>query len=150
MGDTENIAGQAALWAARLVGLFLLYLLLKYLKPNLFYKGWSNLRTEHSIADSALPAGLAMHHTSLRVGSEHYNQTAHIGLDDMGIYLQRPLGSKEDGKLYIPYARMALVEPPGRTGVLNLPVYGIFKVNGVEVWIDSPYAEQIIERLPTP
>ena len=147
---TETILGEAILWAARLVGLLLLYLLLRHFKPNLFYKGWGSLRPDYSIADSALPASLAMHHTSLRVGSEHYNQTAHLGLDAAGVYLQRPLASKEDGKLFIPYQHLTLVPPPGRTGALGLPVYGVFKVNGVDIWIDSPYAEQIIKSLPAP
>lgn len=150
MSDTEDIIGQVILWAARLVGLFLIYLLVRYFKPTIFYKGWSNLRTEYGLANASLPAGLTMHLTSLRVGSEHYNQTAHIGLDATGVYLQQPFASKEKGALRIPYSRLKLVSPPGRTGVLNSPVYGIFKVDGVDVWIDSPYAEQIMERLPTP
>lgn len=148
MSGNDNIVGQVVLWAARLLGLFLIYLLVRHFKPNIFYKGWGNLRTEYGTS-AALPAGLMMHHTSLRVGSEHYNQTAYIGLDDVGIYLQRPLATKEGSLLRIPYVRLKLIEPPRQPGSLHLPIYGIFRVNGVDLWIDSPYAEQIINHLPT-
>ena len=148
MGDAENAIGQVILWAARLVGVLLIYLVVRYFKPTIFYKGWNNLQTEYRLTNAALPTGLVMQPTSLRIGSEHYNQTARIGLGATGVYLQQPFASK--GTLYLPYDRLKLVSPPGRTGMLNSPVYGIFKVNGIDVWIDSPYAEQIINHLPTP
>ena len=150
MNNAENITGQAILWAARLVGLFIIYLLVRHFKPTIFYKGWGSLRSEYSLSDPGLPAGLVLHPTSLRVGTEHYNQTAHLGLDEGAVYLQRPVLTGEPSLLRIPFSHLKLVAPPGRLGPLGLPVYGIFAANGVEVWIDSPYAEQLMARLPTP
>lgn len=150
MSDSENIIGQVILWAARLVGIFLIYLLVRHFKPTLFYKGWNSLSAEYGVVTATLPAGLILHPTSLRIGTTHYNQTAHLGLDNTNVYLQRPLATKENSFLRIPYAQLKLVSPPGPSGLLNVPVYGVFNISGVDVWIDYPYAEQIIKHLPAP
>lgn len=126
------------------------YFVLKHVSPNIFYKGWGSLKQEYGIADTAVPPAVRMQETSVRVGSETYNNTMQIGLAEHGIYLQRYVLAKPRGTLHIPYASLALQSPPKQSGFMGLPVYGVFKVNGVDIWIDSPYAEQIIERLPTP
>jgi len=150
MGDTERMGGQAILWAARLAGLVVVYLLIRYFRPTIFYKGWGSLQPTYGVPTAQLPAGVPMHHTSLRVGTEHYNQTAHLGLGPAGLYLQRPALKASGQLLCIPYGHLTLKERPGPTGPLGLPVYGIFEARGVELWIDSPYAEQLIAHLPTP
>ena len=96
------------------------------------------------------PADVQLHHTSLRVGIEHYNQTAYVGLGPAGIYLRRPAPTASQRVLYIPYAQVRLQSPPGRTGPLNLPAYGIFRVDGVEVWLDNPYATDLVTHLSPP
>ena len=138
------------MWAARLAGLLLLYLLVRYFRPTLFYKGWGSLQPTYGVPTAQPPANVILHHTSLRVGTEHYNQTAHLGLGAASRYLQRPAPTPAGRLLCIPYNRMSLKQRPGQGGPLNLPVYGIFLVDGVEVWIDSPYAEQLIAHLATP
>lgn len=148
MSDAERIGGQVILWAARLAGLVVVYLLIRYFRPTIFYKGWGSLQPTYGVPTAQPPADVPMHHTSLRVGTEHYNQTAYLGVGPAGVYLQRPALKPAGRLLYIPYKSLKLKERPGRTGPLNLPVYGIFEANGVEVWIDSPYAEQLIAHLP--
>jgi hypothetical protein len=149
MSDTERISGQVILWAARLAGLLVLYLLLRYFRPTLFYKGWGNLQPTYGVLTAQLPADVLMHHTSLRVGAEHYNQTAYVGLGLAALYLQRPAHTPASRLLCIPYARLRLRQRPGPSGPLKLPVYGIFVVDGVEVWLDAPYAKQLIDHLPS-
>jgi len=40
------------------------------------------------------------------------------------------------------------VEPPRkRTGFFSVRTFGIFKVDGVNLWLDVPYAKQVISRL---
>ena len=69
-------------------------------------------------------------------------------MDNDFIYLDRPFSSKTSGLLRIPFHRMELVSAPSLNGGLfNLPVAGIFKVSGVEIWLGSPFAERIIARL---
>lgn len=150
MTDTERIGGQIILWAARLAGLLLLYLLVRYFRPTLFYRGWSSLQPTYGVPTAQPPAGIPLHHTSLRVGTEHYNQTAHLGLGAAGFYLLRPAPTLAGRLLYIPYNCLALKQRPGPSGPLTIPAYGIFLVDGVAVWLDSPYAEQLIAHLPTP
>lgn len=50
--------------------------------------------------------------------------------------------------MHIPYNRFKLLEPPkARTGFLAIRTYGIFQVDGVDIWLDDPYASQIIAQL---
>lgn len=146
----SKIAGQVLLWGARIVGPILLYLFIRYLRPNIFYKGWGSLQPTYSLASAAPPADVQMHPISLRVGNEHYSQTAYVGLGPAGLYLRRPAPLARQRVLYIPYAQVQLQSPPTRTGPLNLPVYGIFKVDGVEIWLDNPYATDLIAHLSPP
>lgn len=90
MNDAECLGGQAILWAARLGGLVLIYLLVRYFRPTIFYKGWGSLQPAYGVPMAQMPTDVPMHHTSLRVGTEHYNQTAYLGVGAAGIYLQRP------------------------------------------------------------
>lgn len=147
MSDTENLAGQIILWGVRLAGLFIFYLVFKNLKPNIFYKGWGQLRSEYSVADDALPAGVKLEPAWVRVGSETYSGTIAVGLDDTAVYLQREYFFKVRGTLRIPYSRLQLVEAPHRTKLLNIPVHGVFRVGGVDLWIGAPYADGIITHL---
>ena len=64
------------------------------------------------------------------------------------IYLQRTLFGRRDA-VHIPYANIKLRELPRVKKMLffTIPVYGIFDVDGVDLWIDSPYAEQISQHL---
>jgi hypothetical protein len=149
MSDTERIGGQIILWAARLAGLLIVYLLIRYFRPTIFYKGWGNLQSTYGVPTAQPPADVPMHHTSLRVGAEHYNQTAYVGLGPAALYLQRPAPTPVGRLLRIPYASLRVRQRPGPSGPLKLPVYGIFVVDGVEVWLDAPYAEQLIEHLPS-
>lgn len=151
MSKLLSIAGNVIGWILFLGFVYMSYRFLwKGSMPNLFYKGWKNLQADYGLTEPNLPAGVVMHPTTLRVGSERYAQTAHLGLDETSVYLQRPLAGAEGRFLRIPYTRLKLMSPPGRSGILNAPVYGIFSVNGVDVWIDSPYAEQIIQHLSAP
>ena len=147
MDDAAGIAGQAILSGAWLVGLYLMWKFLKYFKPSLSFKGWGTLQSEFGIGDAALPASVRMLGTEVRVGI-YKTDMARIGLDDNFVYLDRPLSSSVNGILRIPFARIGLVSAPSRTGGLfNLPVAGIFKVDGVELWLGSPHADKIIARL---
>lgn len=150
MVTLERIGGHVLLWAARLAGLLLVYLLIRYFRPTFFYKGWGSLQPAYGVPSTQLPANMPMHHTSLRVGTEHYNQTAYVGLGSGGLYLRRPALKPAGQLLYIPYKRLTLKERPSRTGPLNLAAYGIFQVDGVEVWLDSPCAEQLMAYLSAP
>lgn len=151
MSKLISIAGNIIGWVLFLGFVYMSFRFLwKDSVPNFFYKGWKNLQADYGLLEQDLPVGVVMHPTTLRVGSERYVQTAHLGLDETSVYLQRPLAGADGRFLRVPYTQLKLMSPPGRTGVLNAPVYGIFKVNGVDVWIDSPYAEQIIQRLPAP
>jgi hypothetical protein len=38
VSDTERISGQVIFWVARLLGLLVVYLLIRYFKPTIFYK----------------------------------------------------------------------------------------------------------------
>ena len=149
MSDAERIGGQVILWAARLAGPMVVYLLMRYFRPTFFYKGWSNLQATYGVPTAQPPAAVPLHHTSLRVGTEHYNQTAYLGVGPAGVYLQRPALKPAGRLLYIPYGCLKLKAKAGPTGPFSLPVYGVFEANGVEIWIDSPYAEQLIAHLPT-
>jgi hypothetical protein len=149
MSNTERVGGQVILWGARLTGLLVLYLLLRYFRPTLFYKGWGNLQPTYGVPTAQPPDDVPMHHTSLRVGAEHYNQTAYVGLGLAALYLQRPAHTPAGRLLCIPYARLQLRQRPGHNGPLQLPVYGIFVVDGVEVWLDASYAKQLIAHLPS-
>jgi hypothetical protein len=146
----ERVGGQVIIWAARLAGLLLIYLLVRYFRPTFFYKGWGSLQPTYGVLTAQTPANVPMHHTSLRVGTEHYSQTAYVGLGTTGLYLQRPALTPTGRLLCVPYKCLTLKERPSRTGPLRLAAYGIFQVDGVEVWLDSPYAEQLIAYLSAP
>lgn len=140
-----NSLGQVLLWVARLGGLALIYFAVRYFRPTLFYKGWNTLQAAYGV--TAAPAGVQLHHTSLRVGVEHYNQTAHVGFGPRALYLQRPSLAAQLQLLCIPYAQLRLQSPPGHTGPLGAPVYGIFEAAGVEIWLDDLYAIDLIAHL---
>jgi hypothetical protein len=147
MNDAGDIFVQAILWAAWLAGLYAMWKFRKYFKPSLSFKGWGTLQSEFGIGDADLPASVRMLGTEVRVGI-YKTDLAKIGLDDNFVYLDRPLSSSVNGILRIPFQRIALVSAPSQTGgIFHLPVAGIFKVDGVELWLGSPHAEQIIARL---
>lgn len=147
MIDTEAILGEAIMWCAWLLGLYLMWHISRHFKPSVSFKGWGTVRREFGIGINDLPAGLSMQGTGVRVGI-YKTDMAKIGMDDSYLYLDRPFSSSTDGLLRIPYNRIQLVSPPSTNGGLfNLPVAGIFKVRGVDVWLGSPFAERIIARL---
>jgi hypothetical protein len=147
MSDGQWWLGQSFEWAARLVGLYLIWLIVRHMKPSLSFRGWGTLRREFGFAKADLPATLSMRGTEVRVGI-YKTDMARIGLDDNFIYLDRPFSSSANGILRIPFHRLELVSAPSASGGLfKLPVAGIFKVNGVEVWLGSPFADEIMRRI---
>jgi hypothetical protein len=145
MSDTQWLLGQAIQWGARLVGLYLVWLIVRHMRPSLSFKGWGTLQSEFGIGD--VPATVSMKGTEVRVGI-YKTDMAKIGLDDNFIYLDRPFSSSTNGILRIPFHRLELVSAPSTSGGLfKLPVAGIFKVNGVEVWLSSPFADEIMRRI---
>jgi hypothetical protein len=129
--------------------LLLLYLAYKYIwkdaLPNISFKGWSDLAARYHVQE------MVPRHTTItmRVGSQTYNfNNMEIAVVDTGIYLQRTLFGRRDA-VHIPYANIKLRELPKVKKMLffNIPVYGLFDVDGVDLWIDSPYAERISQHL---
>ncbi len=147
MSETGTWTGDAILWACRLIFLFIMWKVFRHFRPSLSYRSWGSLLGQFGIGVADLPAGLAMRGTTVRVGV-YKTDMAQAAVDDTCLYLRRPLSSSTKGLLRIPFASMVLVSPPKRSGGLfNLPVAGIFKVDGVELWLDTSYAEHIIARL---
>lgn len=147
MSDTEVILGEAILWAARLLGLYLIWQIARHIRVSVLFKGWGTVRREFGIGLADVPVSLTMQGTEVRVGI-YKTDMAQIAIDDNFIYLDRPFSSSTNGLLRIPFNRIELVSPPSRNGgAFNLPVAGIFKVSGVELWLGSPFAERIIARL---
>jgi hypothetical protein len=142
----DNLFANVFPWVVRLVGLYFMYRVLRNFRPNIFYKGWGNLEKAYAVA-GPLPPALKLDSISGRVGSETYNDTLAIALDEQGVYLQRSLLAKARGTLYIPFARFRLMEAPKASGPFGVRVYGIFEVDGVDVWLDQPYAQTIISQL---
>lgn len=147
MPETATLIGEVTLWVCWLIGMYLVWKLLGHFKPSLSFRSWGSLLSQFGIGVADLPAGLAMRGATVRVGF-YKTDMAQVGVDDTFLYLRRPLSSSTDGLLRIPFHSMRLMSPPKRSGGLfNLPVAGIFKVDGVELWIGTPYAEHIITRL---
>jgi hypothetical protein len=147
MSDGDSLLGQAMGWAGFLFVLYLFWRIAPYMKPSLSFKGWGTLRSEFGMAKADLPATVSMRGAQVRVGI-YKTDMARIGLDDTFIYLDRPFSSSANGILRIPFHRLELVSAPSTSGGLfKLPVAGIFKLNGVEVWLGSPFADEIIKRL---
>jgi hypothetical protein len=112
--------------------------------PNFFYKGWATLQPAYAVEQ--LPAQRVI--TSVRVGSDVYQGTMHVTFDEQGVYFQRALLEPYQKAMYIPYSRFKLVEKPKvRTKFFSVGTYGIFNVDGVDIWLDNPYAAQIIAHL---
>lgn len=112
---------------------------------NISFKGWGDLAARYHIEE------MVPRHTTItmRVGSQTYNfNNMDISVAETGIYLQRTLFGRRDA-VHIPYANIKLRELPRVKKMLffTIPVYGIFDVDGVDLWIDSPYAEQISQHL---
>jgi hypothetical protein len=109
-------------------------------------RGWGSLQVHYGGAPMTQPTSA----TSARVGLAAFQGTISVVTGESGVTLQRvtpflrPLG----GALHIPYARWELVQPPRSRGpVLGLPVHGTFRVDGVDLWLSSPYAEVVVEKL---
>lgn len=84
----------------------------------------------------------------MRIGSDLYQGTMRIALTEQGVYLQPHFFKLSRKALLIPYDQLELVEPPRkRTGFFSVRTFGIFKVDGVNLWLDVPYAKQVISRL---
>ncbi|RZJ57534.1 MAG: hypothetical protein EOO55_03180 [Hymenobacter sp.] len=128
-----------------------LYLSYRYLwkgsLPNISYKGWGYLATRYKVKE--MPAGGLI--LTMRIGSQTYNfNNMSILLAAEGMYLQRKqFGSRST--VCIPYEQIRLAEGPSTKKVLffTIPVYGLFYVGAVDLWIDSPYAEHLITQLHT-
>ncbi len=147
MSETGTLFGEVVLWACWLIGIYLTWKFLGHFRPSLSFRSWGSLLGQYGIGVADLPSGLVMRGTTVRVGA-YKTDMAQAALDDTCLYLQRPLGSSTNGLLRIPFHSMVLVSPPKRSGGrFNLPVAGIFKVDGVELWLATPIAEHIIARL---
>lgn len=138
--------------AGKAVGLILflgvVYLSFRFIwqdsMPNFFYKGWGSLQPAYAVEQ--LPAQRFI--TSVRVGSDVYQGTMYVALDEQGVYFQRTLLEPYKKALYIPYSRFKLVEKPkARTKFFSVGTYGIFEVDGVDIWLGNPYADQLIAHL---
>lgn len=112
--------------------------------PSFSYKGWNTLHPAY--AATHLPPRWAT--TSVRMGADLYQGTMQVALDAQGVYFRRTLPGPYKKALYIPYSQFRLVaKPRARTGLFSLGVYGIFDVDGVAIWLDNPYADQLIGHL---
>jgi hypothetical protein len=112
--------------------------------PNFFYKGWSSLQPTYAVEQ--LPAHRLT--TAVRIGSDVYQGTMYVALDEQGVYFQRTLLEPYQQAMYIPYSRFKLVEKPkARTKLFSVGTYGIFNVDGVDIWLDNPYADRLIAQL---
>ena len=121
---------------------------LKFVKNNLrlnifFGGGWGNLEQAYSVPHA--PHSISLRSTSARVGLTVFKNTMNIALDETGVYLQRSFFIKNNVILHIPYHKMILVEKRNPSWAAS--GFGIFTVDGVDVWIDQPYANQILEKL---
>jgi hypothetical protein len=145
MDNLLTIVGKTVGWVLFLGVVYLSFRFIwKDSMPNFFYKGWGTLQPTYAVAQR--PAGLAT--TSVRVGSDVYQGTMYVALDAQGVYLQRTLLEPYQKALYIPYNRFKLLEKPRpRTKFFSLGTYGIFQVDGVDIWLDNPYADQLIAHL---
>lgn len=71
-----------------------------------------------------------------------------VALDARGVYFQPARLGLGSLAMCIPYGRFRLIaKPTARTASFSLGTYGIFKVDGVDIWLDQPYADQLIEHL---
>lgn len=145
MDNLLTIGGKTVGW---ILFLGVVYLSFRFIwkdsMPNFFYKGWGTLQPTYAVAQ--LPAQRFT--TSVRVGSDVYQGTMYVALDAQGVYFQRTLLKPYQQAMFIPYGRFQLVEKPKpRTKFFSLGTYGIFKVDGVDIWLDNPYADQLIAHL---
>lgn len=140
-----SIAGKVVGWCLFLGAMYLSYRYIwKGSLPNLSYNGWSTLQPRYAVAH--MPDQRTT--TSVRVGSDLYQGTMQVALDAQGVYFECPLRTPANKLMHIPYNRFKLLEPPkARTGFLSISTYGIFQVDGVDIWLDDPYASQIIAQL---
>lgn len=143
MDNLLPLLGKTVGWGLFLGVVYLSYRFIwKDSMPNLFYKGWATLHP--SYAAPQLPVQRVT--TSVRVGSDVYQVIMQLALDAQGMYLQRP--GPYPQVLYIPYNQFRLLEKPrARTRLFSLGTYGVFEVSGVDIWLASPYADQVIAHL---
>ena len=113
---------------------------------NISFKGWGDLAARYRVDTLPVPGGII----TMRIGSQTYNfDNMSFALAEQGMYLQRKqFGTK--ATVCIPYAKIKLSERPRVKKFLffSIPVYGLFYVDGVDLWIDSPHAECLISHLP--
>jgi hypothetical protein len=146
--STMNILSMAGKAAGLLLFLGVVYFSFRFIWkdsiPNFFYKGWGSLQPAYAVEQ--LPAQRFI--TSVRVGSDVYQGTMYVALDEQGVYFQRTLLEPYQQAMYIPYSRFKLLEKPkARQKLFSLGTYAIFDVDGVDIWLDNPYAAQIIAHL---
>ncbi len=128
----------------------MLYLSYRYIwrgaKFDLIPRGWGSLSAYRT---DSMPAG--GRNINMRVGSQTYTMGNICLLSAVeGLYLQRRLLGKVS-TLLIPYAQIRLDSPPTtrRLFFARIPVYGIFYVGKVDLWIDEPAATILIQHLRT-
>lgn len=145
MDNVLTVAGKTVGWVLFLSIIYLSYRFIwRDSLPNLTYAGWNTLQPTY--AATRLPARWAT--TSVRVGSDLYQGTMRVAFDAQGMYLQRLLPGTDYTTMYLPYNQFRLVEAPkSRAKLLTLSTYGIFSVEGVDIWLDSPYADQLMVHL---
>jgi hypothetical protein len=132
-------------------GLPILFIYLSYryiwrgAKVSILPLGWGNLSDYRT---ASLPAG--GHSIDMRIGSQTYTmQQIRLLVAPEGLYLQRQLLGGSPDTLCIPYAHLRLDSTPTTKRIFfaRIPVYGIFYVGGVDLWIDDPAATAIIQHL---
>jgi hypothetical protein len=128
--------------------LALLYLSYRYFwrgaKSSIIPWGWGSLSDYRT---ATMPIG--GWNINMRIGSQTYTMhNIRLLVATEGLYLQRRLfGSVST--LLIPYAQIRLDSLPTKRHFFSarIPVYGIFYVGSVDLWIDDPAATAIIQHL---
>lgn len=138
-----NLNTLAALLINIAVVFFVIYrfrFIIKSIRLNSYRGSWNSLN-KYSFYGTVPRTFL----TSVRIGAVTYKNTMHIYLNEKGVVLQKPALSQKPDLVLLPYAAFRLIEVID-SGLLS-DGHAIFTVDGVDVWISQPFANEIIEKI---
>lgn len=111
------------------------------IRLSIFAGGWSDLAVGHTMLGE--PLGLPWQSSSARVGAVVYKNTMNVAVQHGGLYLQRDSFALDKTILFLPAANLKLVSRHKASWFAN--AYGIFTIDGVDVWVEQPYADALLK-----
>ncbi len=138
MPDIPAIIGSIGLLVLTFFGLRFYF---RRMRLSVYNGGWGDLAARHTMLGE--PLGLRWHSSSVRVGAVTYKNTMNVAVQFGGLYLQRDSFALNKDILFLPATSLTLVARHKASWLAN--AYCIFTVEGVDVWVEQPEADALLQ-----